>query len=165
MKRKLMATVSVACLSGFILAAYAQEGATTSPGAVVGEVVSTTGGVDATLVIRGGEVFSLTPGSPLFEGDRIVTRVGGTLHIQTPGCLRDMSGSSTVVMNTGFCEATFASADAATLDAVSTAQAGAGAGAGAALPVLGGLLAAAGVAGVAGGGGGGGGDGPPPTSN
>ena len=160
MKRKLIATVSAACLSGFILAAYAQEG-TPPTQVVLGEVVATTGGADATLVIRGGEVFSLTPGSPLFEGDRIVTRVGGTLQIQTQGCRRDMSGSSTVVMNTGFCTASFASADAATLDAVSAAQAGAATGAGAALPVLGGLLAAAGVAGLAGAFE----DDPPPSSN
>ena len=118
-----------------------------------GSVTAVTGSEGSVVVVRGGETFSLNSGDTLFEGDRIVTREGASIDIKAPGCDRAIPQNSTIVISAGFCEATIASVDQTIL-----AEAGlpaSGGGVGAALPIIGGIAGAGGLAAAAGGGGGG----------
>lgn len=144
MSRKLFTALTVIGLSTSLSIAAAQD---------AGTVAGVTGADGSVVVVRGGETFSLASGDTLFDGDRIVTRDGASIEVNTPGCSRSIPANSTIVIASGFCDATIASVDQTVL-----AEAGlptAGGGVGAALPVIGGLAAAGGVAAAAGGGGGG----------
>lgn len=143
MNRKLLATVSAIWLSGSMIAAYAQ----TSTDPATGEVVATTGDAGSSILIRGGETFSLAPGDQLFDGDRIVTRLGASIELQIDDCTRTLDEGLTIVIDDAFCEAVFASADQTIL-----AQAGITQGAAPLLPVLGGVaVLGGGAAALAGG--------------
>ena len=99
MKLKLLAAVSAVWLSGAFMAAHAAS----SVSAITGEVGSV-------LVVRGGQTFTLSARDELFDGDRIVTRSGGSVKIVTDGCTRTLPAMSTVVIDGAFCDAVFASA-------------------------------------------------------
>lgn len=132
MNRKLLATVSAIWLSGSMIAAYAQ----TSTDPATGEVVATTGDAGSSILIRGGETFSLAPGDQLFDGDRIVTRLGASIELQIDDCTRTLDEGLTIVIDDAFCEAVFASADQTILAEAGITQ---GTTTGALLPVLGGV--------------------------
>ena len=143
MNRKLLATVSAIWLSGSMIAAQAQTSADTA----AGEVVTTTGDAGSTILIRGGETFSLAAGDQLFDGDRIVTRLGASVELQIDDCTRTLDEGLTIVIDDAFCEAVFASADETIL-----AEAGLTQGTAPLLPVLGGAaVIGGGAAALAGG--------------
>ena len=89
----LCAASSLALLS----AAVAQ-----TPG-VIGTVSTITGPAGSVLVVRGSQTYSLNLGDTLFEGDQIFTRTVGAVQIQTPGCVKDITSASSIVMSAAFC--------------------------------------------------------------
>jgi len=73
--------------------------------AVIGSVVSIEGPVGSVLVVRGSQTYSLTVGDVLFEGDQVFTRTMGAVKIQTPGCMKDITSASSIVLGSLFCNA------------------------------------------------------------
>ncbi|MDJ0922038.1 MAG: hypothetical protein QNI84_12995 [Henriciella sp.] len=83
-----IATGTIACLP---LAASAQA---------IGSIVNMSGETGSVLVERGGSVFSLSAGDPIFAGDVISTRPGGTAQVTAFGSTVTIpSCSSSTVFN------------------------------------------------------------------
>jgi hypothetical protein len=129
-------------VTGLPLIAFAQE---------AGSVATITGDPGSVIVMRGGESFTLSSGDAIFDGDRVVTRSGGAVELQSSDCTRALGASSSIVIGADFCETTIVSAEETILADSEIIEGGTP---GAALPIVGAVLAAAGAAGAAGGGGG-----------
>jgi hypothetical protein len=67
--------------------------------------VSLTGDVGQVIVLRGNKVYSLVQGDTLFKDDKVFTRTAGTAKIRFNGCERDLSATSSIVIDTAFCKA------------------------------------------------------------
>jgi hypothetical protein len=134
--------ISSAMLAVWYLGTACSVHAQTSEPSHAGEVIAVTGESGSSVLVRGGETFSLTQGDLLFDGDRIVTRLGASVELRIDECTRTLDEGSTIIIEDEFCGAVFASAGQAVLAGSLVAQS---ATSGAAMPVLGGL----GVAGVA----------------
>lgn len=140
--------LSAAMTAGLTSTAYAQA---------VGSVSSVSGDV---LVQRGGSFIQLKDNDPIFEGDKVFTRDGGSVTIDANGCAVALGGGQLSTVDSGFCtNAPTSVADAGLPTDVAVAG-GAGAGGGTGL-LVGGVLVAGVAAAAAGGGGGSDGGGAP----
>ena len=133
-------TALLACVA-FAAPAFAQTVVT---------VGSLSGDLGSVIVVRGTETFSLQAGDQLFDGDRIITRQGGSVSLQAEGCTRDLTGLQSITVGADICVQQIASVDQSGL--VQGEEIVGGGGVGAALPVIGGLAALGGAAAAAGGG-------------
>ena len=94
MKLKLFTSALVAAV--FSASAIAQG---------VGTISAMTGETGSVVVVRGGQTYSLKAGDTVFEGDRIVTRSGGTVTIDAMGCSVPLGASQTAQVGSSFCTA------------------------------------------------------------
>lgn len=129
-----------ALLAGLAFAAPAFAQAPVTVGAVSGDAGSV-------IVVRGTETFSLQAGDELFDGDRIITRQGGTISIQAEGCSRDLTGLQSITVGPDICVQQIASVDQSGLVEGDAAVQGGGVGAAMPLAALGGLATAAAASG------------------
>jgi len=84
-------------VAGLVLAApaFAQVLGTVSGITEIGQVV----------IVRGGTTYSLQNGDSLFEGDEIISRTGGSVQLEIPGCPTTLGSSTTVTMGANACAA------------------------------------------------------------
>lgn len=119
--------------------------------------VTVTGETGQVIVQRGTETYSLGPDDQIFIGDKIVTRVGGTVDITAFGCTVSVPAEATITIGASFCDTvpvTVASnTPPASVAGSVEAAGGSGAGGLGGLAGLGALAAVGGVAILASGGG------------
>ena len=116
MSRKWMSMIA---LAAFAVAPVAQA-------EVAGTVGATTGDLGSVLVVRDGEVYSLSTGDTLLVGDIVATRSAGSVLLSLTGCNVSLGGVEQIEIGAASClqgAVTSASVAAATTTTVAATTA------------------------------------------
>jgi hypothetical protein len=106
--------------SGFLLLAVTspalaqdatRQAETRLPPSQIGKILEIEGPPGSVIVVRGAQAYALQAGDALFKGDRVVTRINGSVTLSGTDCERRLEPTTSVVVDDDLCRATLASVE------------------------------------------------------